>query len=606
MCGIVGYLGSRSAQEVLLQGLEKLEYRGYDSAGIAVMQRDGLKTGKKKGRLDCLKNAIADEDFNGTMGIGHTRWATHGKPSDENSHPHNGSTTRFAVVHNGIIENYQELKKMLIEKGHEFSSETDTEVIPHLLEENYQGDFKEAMRTTVAQLDGSYAICAMSSEDSDTMITVRKDSPLIVGIGEHECFVASDIPAVLKYTKDIMVFEDGEMAVITSEGIKVYSAEGDLINKPITKVDWDMEAAEKGGFPHFMLKEIFEQPEAIRKTLAGRLDGDLVKLNLSITAEELKKINKVVVIACGTASYAGRVGRTLIEKILRIPVSVDVASEFRYMDPIVDENTLALIISQSGETADTLAGLKEARSRGAKVISITNVVGSSIARESDEVIYTQAGPEIAVASTKAYVTQLIAIYLLTLHLGRIIGSISEEKIGEMVRGIRKLPDQIQKILERKDELIAMAAEIKDSEHVFFIGRGVDFTASLEGALKLKEISYIHAEAYAAGELKHGTLALIEEGTPVIAISTQSHLREKTISNIKEIKARGASVYSLCFEGCESMEAASDGLFVLPTTQEILAPVVTVVPLQLLAYYVSVARGNDVDKPRNLAKSVTVE
>lgn len=606
MCGIVGYMGPRSAQEVLLQGLEKLEYRGYDSAGITVAKAEGLKTGKKKGRLDNLKQLMVVEDFRGTAGIGHTRWATHGKPSDENSHPHTGNTSRFSVVHNGIIENYQKLKKILQEKGHEFSSETDTEVIPHLLEENYKGDFKQAMLDTVAQLDGAYAICAMSSEEPDTLIAVRKDSPLIVGIGENECIVASDIPAVLKYTRDVIVFEDGELAVITRDGIQVFTVEGELLDKEVIKIDWDLEAAEKGGFPHFMIKEIFEQPEAVRKTLAGRIENNLVKLDLSITAEELKKINKVVVIACGTASYAGQVGRTLIEKILRIPVSVDVASEFRYMDPLVDENTLALIVSQSGETADTLAGLKEARSRGAKVVSITNVVGSSIARESDEVIYTQAGPEIAVASTKAYVTQLIAIYLLTLHLARIKGSISDEKIGEMVQGLIELPDRISDILVRKDELIAMAEEIKDNEHVFFIGRGVDFTASLEGALKLKEISYIHAEAYAAGELKHGTLALIEEGTPVIAISTQSHLREKTISNIKEVKARGARVFSLCFNDCEGMELESDRVFGLPSTQEVLAPVVTVIPLQMLAYYVSVARGNDVDKPRNLAKSVTVE
>jgi glucosamine--fructose-6-phosphate aminotransferase (isomerizing) len=606
MCGIVGYLGPRSAQEVLLQGLEKLEYRGYDSAGITVAKADGLKTGKKKGRLDNLKQLMVVEDFSGTVGIGHTRWATHGKPSDQNSHPHNGNTSRFSVVHNGIIENYQDLKKMLQEKGHEFSSETDTEVIPHLLEENYQGDFKQAMQDTVAQLDGAYAICAMSSEEPDTLIAVRKDSPLIAGLGENECFIASDIPAVLKYTRDVIVFEDGELAVITRDGMQVFTVEGVALDKEVTKVDWDLEAAEKGGFPHFMIKEIFEQPEAVRKTLAGRIENNLVKLDLSITADELKKINKVVVIACGTASYAGQVGRTLIEKILRIPVSVDVASEFRYMDPIVDENTLALIVSQSGETADTLAGLKEARSRGAKVVSITNVVGSSIARESDEVIYTQAGPEIAVASTKAYVTQLIAIYLLTLHLARIKGSISDEEIGEMVQGLIELPDRISDILVRKDELIAMAEDIKDNEHVFFIGRGVDFTASLEGALKLKEISYIHAEAYAAGELKHGTLALIEEGTPVIAISTQSHLREKTISNIKEVKARGARVFSFCFNDCESMELESDRVFGLPSTQEVLAPVVTVIPLQMLAYYVSVTRGNDVDKPRNLAKSVTVE
>jgi len=606
MCGIVGYVGPREAQDVLLQGLEKLEYRGYDSAGITVWQNQSLKTGKKMGRLSQLKEWMEKEDFTGHTGIGHTRWATHGKPSDENSHPHNGNSTRFSVVHNGIIENYQELRAMLIEKGHVFTSETDTEVIPHLLEEYFEGDFFLAMQKTVEQLKGAYAMCALYQGEPETIIAVRKDSPLIAGLGVKECFIASDIPAVLAYTRDVLIFEDNEMAIITPKGVDVRSVQGQALTKKVQHIDWDMEAAEKSGFPHFMIKEISEQPEAVRKTLAGRIEDGRIKLDLGLTAKELKGINKIVVIACGTASYAGMVGRTLMEKILRIPVSVDVASEFRYMDPIVDEHTLALIVSQSGETADTLAGLKEARKRGARIIAITNVVGSSIARESHEVIYTQAGPEIAVASTKAYVTQLIALYLLTLHLGRIKGNISEKEVTELVKGLQDIPAKIQEVLDRKSEIMEMAEKLKEAEHAFFIGRGVDFTASLEGALKLKEISYIHAEAYAAGELKHGTLALIEEGTPVLAISTQSHLQDKTLSNIKEVKARGARVFSFCFNDNKEIHEESDLYFSLPRTMELLAPIVTVIPLQLLAYYVSVARGNDVDKPRNLAKSVTVE
>ena len=606
MCGIVGYTGKRMAREVLLDGLEKLEYRGYDSAGIAVIQDGCIDMERSVGRLANLADKVAGRSWPGNLGIGHTRWATHGKPSDENSHPHTGNTGRFAVVHNGIIENYQELRRELAEKGHVFTSETDTEVLPHLLEEADQGDFLQAVRETVSRLEGSYAFAAICSDHPGEMIAVRKDSPLVAGLGDGEVFLASDIPAVLKYTRNIVIFEDGEMARIRAEGIEVYDSGGERIEKEVHEILWDIEAAEKGGYPHFMIKEIFEQPSAVLKTLAGRTEGDRVRLDLDLTPEMAGDINKVVVIACGTACYAGMVGRTIIENLLRIPVTVDVASEFRYMNPIVDEHTLALVISQSGETADTLAGLREARSRGAKVVAITNVVGSSIAREADQVIYTQAGPEIAVASTKAYVTQLIAIYLLTLFLGRLRGSVPESLEKELLDGLRKLPEGIREILDRNQEIVDMAEKIREAEDVFFLGRGVDYTASLEGALKLKEISYIHAEAYAAGELKHGTIALIEPGVPVIALATQEHLVDKMVSNIKEVKARGAVVYGFGFSGARAVREESDIFFELPDTLQLLAPVLTVIPLQMLAYHVSVVRGNDVDKPRNLAKSVTVE
>ena len=606
MCGIVGYIGMRQAGDILLDGLEKLEYRGYDSSGIAVMDGGAICLVKAVGRLSELKSRLNGNGPAGTLGIGHTRWATHGKPSDENSHPHAGNTDRFAVVHNGIIENYGRLKSRLIEEGHVFRSETDTEVLPHLLEDSYDGDFLQAVRKTVSQLEGSYAFAAISSDNPQEIIAVRKDSPLVAGIGDGEIFLASDIPAVLKYTRSIMIFEDGEMARITPEGVEVYNEDGARMDKDIQQIDWDIEAAEKGGFPHFMIKEIFEQPQAVRKTLAGRISGTRVSLNLDWSTDEARAINKVAVIACGTACYAGMVGRSIFEQLLRIPVSVDVASEFRYMNPIVDEQTLALVISQSGETADTLAGLREAKARGARVVAITNVVGSSIAREADQVLYTQAGPEIAVASTKAYVTQLVGIYLLALYLGVLRGSVTRELEAQILDGLEALPQAIEDVLDRAGEIIEMADRIKDKNNVFFIGRGVDHTASLEGALKLKEISYIHAEAYAAGELKHGTIALIEPGVPVISLATQGHLLDKMVSNIKEVKARGAEIYGFGFNEGREIREESDQFFQLPESLRILAPVVTVIPLQMLAYYVSVARGNDVDKPRNLAKSVTVE
>lgn len=605
MCGIVGYFGKRDAKDILINGLSRLEYRGYDSAGIALFCDGDIKVKKAQGRLKELEGKLDGND-KGSIGIGHTRWATHGKPSDENSHPHMGSEGTFCVVHNGIIENYIELKEALQKKDCAFLSETDTEVIPNLLEAYNTGDFLETVQKVVAMLDGAYALCVLSKESPEEMIVVRKASPLVVGKGDGEYFVASDIPAILEYTKDVYILEEDEVAYIKNDSIVFYNGAGECIDKDITEITWDLESAEKQGYPHFMLKEIHEQPEAVIKTLAGRIKEGQVDLGLSLTDDFIKSINKVAVVACGTASYAGRVGGNFIEKYLRIPVEAEFASEFRYNDPIIDDKTLVIVVSQSGETADTLAGLREAKEKGATIVAVTNVVGSSIAREAHEVIYTQAGPEIAVASTKAYVTQLVALYLLVLQLGKIRGAIDATFEKEWIDSLEKLPEQIISILEQSDVMEGYAAGLKDSTSAFFIGRGVDNVSSLEGALKLKEISYIHAEAYAAGELKHGTLALITDDVPVIGIATQKHLLEKSISNIIEVKARGAVTYGIGFEGDGHLRRTVDHFYPIPEAREDFAPILTVVPLQLLAYYASLLKGNDVDKPRNLAKSVTVE
>ncbi|AMP20040.1 glutamine--fructose-6-phosphate aminotransferase [endosymbiont 'TC1' of Trimyema compressum] len=605
MCGIVGYFGKREAKDILMNGLFRLEYRGYDSAGIALFCDGDINVTKAQGRLKELEIKLNCEN-RGSIGIGHTRWATHGKPSDENSHPHMGCEGTFCVVHNGIIENYMELKEALQEKGCDFLSETDTEVIPNLLEVYNTGDFLETVQKVVSMLEGAYALCVLSKEFPEEMIVVRKASPLVVGKCDGEYFVASDIPAILEYTKDVYILEEDEVAHIKNKTIAFYNGEGNAIDKEITEITWDLESAEKQGYPHFMLKEIHEQPEAVEKTLAGRIKDGTVQLDLNLTDDFIKSIDKVAVVACGTASYAGRVGGNFIEKYLRIPVEAEFASEFRYNDPIITDKTLVIVVSQSGETADTLAGLREAKSKGAKIVAITNVVGSSIARESDEVIYTQAGPEIAVASTKAYVTQLIALYLLVLQLGKIRGAIDAAFEKSWIEALIKLPEQITSILEQSDIMEVYAAGLKDYTSAFFIGRGVDNVSSLEGALKLKEISYIHAEAYAAGELKHGTLALITDDVPVIGIATQKHLLEKSISNIIEVKARGAITYGIGFEGEGQLRRTVDHFYPIPDALEDFAPILTVVPLQLLAYYASLLKGNDVDKPRNLAKSVTVE
>ncbi|WP_406677065.1 glutamine--fructose-6-phosphate transaminase (isomerizing) [Moorella sp. ACPs] len=606
MCGIVGYLGPRPAVPILVEGLERLEYRGYDSAGIAVLNGGGLVVEKSAGKLHVLKSRLNGNLDGARVGIGHTRWATHGRPSDVNAHPHLDCTGKFAVVHNGIIENYQELREQLVAAGHRFVSETDTEVLAHLVEQLYEGDLFQAVLKMLPALRGSYALAVASAYHPQELVGVRQDSPLIVGLAAGETYLASDIPALLAYTRDTYILENGEIVHIKPEGAKVFDAQGTPKAKEIYHVGWDFQAAEKGGYAHFMLKEIHEQPRALRDTLSGRLqpDGKVKLEGVNLTAEMAASIEKIAVIACGTAHYAGMVGKYLMEKLLRLPVEDDIASEFRYRDPILNEKTLGLVISQSGETADTLASLREAKKAGAQILAITNVVGSSVAREADHVIYTWAGPEIAVASTKAYLTQVLAEYLFTLYLAEKRGK--APWAAELASHLRVMPDYVAEVLKAEARVQELAARVASQEHVFFIGRGMDYAVSLEGALKLKEISYIHAEAYAAGELKHGTIALIEEGTPVIALATQAELLEKMISNIKEVKARGAWVLALTQEGNTAIEKEVDQVLYLPAVPSLLAPIVTVVPLQLLAYYAAVARGCDVDKPRNLAKSVTVE
>ena len=608
MCGIVGYIGPQAAVPILIDGLRKLEYRGYDSAGIAVLE-NGIRVEKKVGKLAALEQALEGKTFTANTGIGHTRWATHGKPSDENSHPHGDCSGRFAVVHNGIIENYLHLREWLKDEGHNFISETDTEVLPHLLEQYYQGDLTEAVRQVIAKVRGSYAMVVLCSEEPDKIVVARQDNPLVVGLGENENFLASDIPALLRYTRSIMILEDGEIAVLTADKVTVTDRDGQPVDKKVIEVTWKPEQAEKQGYEHFMLKEIFEQPKVLRDTLRGRISDDntaVILKDISLDREAVKKVKKLFITACGTAYHAGVVGKYVIEKLARLPVEVDIASEFRYRDPIIDAESLVIVVSQSGETADTLAALREAHRKGARVIAVTNVVDSSIAREADDVIYTWAGPEIAVASTKAYTTQLTAMYLLALYFAEIRGTLQQEEIKEILTCLRQVSGQVQEILKNTSQIEKFASEYAKCENAFFIGRGLDYTVATEGALKLKEISYIHAEAYAAGELKHGTLALIVENMPVVALATQSALMEKMISNIKEVHARGASIIGLALEGMTEIEEVSEKVIYIPKTHPVLTSVLTVVPLQLLAYYMAVARKCDVDKPRNLAKAVTVE
>jgi glucosamine--fructose-6-phosphate aminotransferase (isomerizing) len=609
MCGIVGYIGNRNSQEILIEGLKKLEYRGYDSAGVAVFTEDGLQIKKAKGRLAVLESQLVDAPLHGTAGIGHTRWATHGKPSDVNSHPHTDNSMKFSVVHNGIIENYMSLKEELTAKGHNFVSETDTEVISHLIADIYDGDIVAAVQKAVTRMTGAFALGVLTEYEPDKLVAVRLASPLIIGVGEGENFIGSDIPAILEHTRNVFILNDNEMAVLTRTGVDLMTLEGNFIAREMFRVDWDIVTAEKAGFDHFMLKEIHEQPKAYRDTMSSRIspEGNRITLNeLSMTPEYIKDINRVHIVACGTAYHAGLVGKSVIEKLARIPVEIDVASEYRYRSPIITKDTLVIVVSQSGETADTLAALREARRCGARVLAITNVVGSSVAREADDVITTWAGPEIAVASTKAYTSQLIAFYLLGLHLAQTLGSQTPEYIVEVITAMKQLPGQVETILGQAEVIKVFAEEIAVHNDLFFIGRGLDFAVAQEGSLKLKEISYIHSEAYASGELKHGTLALIEEGVPVIALATQRDLLEKTVSNIKEVKARGAHVMGIGVEGEEELKKAVDTTFQIPKTLDVLSPALSVIPLQLLAYYASLARGNDVDKPRNLAKSVTVE
>lgn len=608
MCGIVGYIGDKQATPILLEGLTKLEYRGYDSAGIAILNDGNINIKKAKGRLNVLKEFVEKDNMEGTIGIGHTRWATHGEPSDTNSHPHLSQSGLIAVVHNGIIENYLPLKKWLLEEGYTFKSETDTEVVANLLEYYYNGDIVEAVKKVLDRIEGSYALGVLCKNNPDMIVAARKEAPLIVGIGNGENFIASDIPAILKHTRSVYFLDDHEIAIIKKDSVEFIDMFGRQVEKSLFEVKWDVEAAEKGGYEHFMIKEIHEQPSAIKDTLRGRIidDSEIVLDDVKITKEDLEKIDKIFIVACGTAYHAGVVGKYVIENLARIPVEVDVASEFRYRNPLVNERTLTIVISQSGETADTIAALKEAKKKGSRVIAITNVVGSSVSREADDVLYTWAGPEIAVASTKAYTTQLIALYLVAMDLAIKRGTITKTKVMELCTELKKLPEKVQHLLDNKETIQKFAYEHYNAKDVFYIGRGLDYAVAMEGSLKLKEISYIHSEAYPAGELKHGTLALVEEGTLVIALATQDDLFEKMLSNIKEVKARGGFLVAFAKQGNLQLEDVVDKVIYIPETLKELTPVLTVVPLQLLAYYMAVEKGCDVDKPRNLAKSVTVE
>ncbi|HBE9571639.1 TPA: glutamine--fructose-6-phosphate transaminase (isomerizing) [Clostridioides difficile] len=610
MCGIVGYLGSRKAAEVIVEGLSKLEYRGYDSAGVAVnsSNEEELNIRKFKGRLSVLAEDLEKNPIDGNLGIGHTRWATHGEPSDVNSHPHFNQAKTIAVVHNGIIENYMEIKEELISEGVKFESQTDTEVIAHLVDKYYEGNLLDAVYKTISKLRGAYALGVICKEHGNELVAVRKDSPLVVGVGEGENFIASDIPALLKYTRDVYFLENGEVVHLKDENVTVYDSNRNLVEKEVFHVTWDVEAASKGGYDYFMSKEIHEQPTGVRETLERRLDdnGNIILDSINISKEDLEKINKVYIVACGTAYNAGLLGKYAIEKFVNIPVITDIASEFRYSDPFVDENSLVILVSQSGETADTLAVLRDSKAKGARILSITNVVGSSIARESDDVFYTWAGPEVAVASTKAYTTQITSLYMIALDFAIKKGTITREFYDSMISKMKEIPSKIQEILDNEEYIKEVAKTVVSSEHAFYLGRGIDYSLAMEGSLKLKEISYIHAEAFAAGELKHGTIALIEKGTPVIAIATQEKLFEKMVSNMEEVRARGAYVVVIAQSHNKDVEKAADKIIYIPNSDDILSPILAVVPMQLLAYHVSVLRGCDVDKPRNLAKSVTVE
>ena len=608
MCGIVGYLGKRKASEVIVDGLEKLEYRGYDSAGIAINTGSELEIRKFKGKLAVLAEDLKKNPIEGNLGIGHTRWATHGEPSDVNSHPHFNSDKSIAVVHNGIIENYSEIRKELSEDGVEFLSKTDTEVIPHLISKYYNGNLLEAVFKAEECLRGAYALGVISNHANDELVAVRKDSPLVVGVGEDEYFVASDIPALLKYTREVYFLENGETVHIKGNSITIYNENREVVEKEPFHVTWDIEAASKGGFDCFMNKEIHEQPQGVKDTIERRLDenGKIVLDSIKLTKNELENINRIYIVACGTAYHAGLLGKKAIEKYVKVPVIADIASEFRYSDNFVDEKSLVILVSQSGETADTLAVLRDSKKKGARILAVTNVVGSSIAREADDVFYTWAGPEIAVASTKAYTTQIVSLYMIALDFALELGTISEDEYKSVIDEMLSIPKKIEEVLNQKEHIKEIAEEIKDKNHIFYLGRGIDYYLALEGSLKLKEISYIHAEAFAAGELKHGTIALIEEGTPVVALATQDKLFEKMVSNMEEVRARGANVIAIAKKHNKEVENVANGVIYIPEASDLLVPILAVVPMQLLAYYVSSLKGLDVDKPRNLAKSVTVE
>ena len=608
MCGIVGYVGESQAAPILLEGLSKLEYRGYDSAGMAVYDGEKIHVKKATGRLKVLSELTHDGTMlPGHVGIGHTRWATHGEPSDVNAHPHCNTDQTIAVVHNGIIENYLKLKNMLLEKGYRFISETDTEVLAQLLDYYYKGNPLEAITKVMHRVEGSYALGIIFSDYPDTVYSVRKDSPLIVGKGTDGNLIASDVPAVLKYTREVFFIQNEEIACLKKDAIEFYNVDGELIQKESKMIEWDVNAAEKGGYEHFMLKEMYEQPKTVRDTLSPRIkDGKIEIEELGMTDEEIRAINRIHIVACGSAYHTGVTAKYVFEGMARIPVEVDLASEFRYRNPILDENDLVIIISQSGETADSLAALREAKSQEIKTLGIVNVVGSSIAREADKVMYTWAGPEIAVATTKAYSAQLIAQYLLAIKFAAARGRITDQEVEEYLGDLKKLPDQIELLLSNQTKIQKFANRYIAAKDVFFIGRGIDYAISMEGSLKLKEISYVHSEAYAAGELKHGTISLIEDGTLVVAVATQEDLYKKTVSNMVEVKTRGAFVMAVTNEGNIDIEKAADYVIYIPLTNKYFTNSLAIIPLQLFGYYVSVGKGCDVDKPRNLAKSVTVE
>lgn len=606
MCGIVGYIGRGNTKKIILQGLKTLEYRGYDSSGIALISKGNIVVEKKAGRIEKLEESIAGKDYPSDIGIGHTRWATHGVPSDKNSHPHYSMDKSVAVVHNGIIENYQNLRKELVGKGFIFSSDTDTEVISQLIQDMYNGDILDTVEKVIKRLVGSYAIGVIHKDHPNELICAKEHSPLVIGIGNGENFIASDVSALLKYTKDVYYLEDGDIATLKIGSVEIFDRDKKTVSREKKHIEWSLEQATKCGYPHFMLKEIFEQPQVIKETFEKRVHNKKIDFSDILTYEEIKNINKIYIVACGTAYHAGLQGQFAFQKIAKLEVFTDVASEFRYSNPFIDEKTMVIFVSQSGETSDTLAALKEAKTKKALTVAITNVVGSTISREAHKVIYTMAGPEIAVASTKAYTTQITIFYLFSLYIGKLKGVISDEKYQEYLSDIENIPEKVQKVINNHEKIKFIAEYLKDKTNGFFIGRGLDYKIALEASLKMKEVSYIHTEAFASGELKHGTIALIESGTPVIVIATQKNLLDKSVSNIKEVKARGAYIITVGFENDESLKEVSDSFISLPLCDDLFSGFLSIIPLQLLAYYTSSLKGIDVDKPRNLAKSVTVE
>ncbi len=607
MCGIVGFVGNTNAAPILLNNLEKLEYRGYDSAGISVIENGCIVTKKAKGRIANLKKITDDgKNVNGCLGIGHTRWATHGEPNDINSHPHESMHGKFAVVHNGIIENYVSIRESLTKKGFKFMSETDTETVTQLLESYYDGNIMDAIVKTLHMIDGSYALGIICNDCTDKFYAVKKDNPLIIGLGDGENYIASDVTALIEHTRKVCYLEDNEIAVISKDSVHIYNLNGEEVEVKVKEIDWNINAAEKGGYPHFMMKEIMEQPKVIRDTVTPRIKNGEVVLDGIELDRYLDTVNKIVITACGSAYHAGVVGKYVLEKLARVPVEVDLASEFRYRDPMIDKNSLVIAVSQSGETADTLAALKEAKRRGAKTIAIVNVVSSAIATTADDVIYTWAGPEIAVATTKAYSAQLTVFYLLAIYMARRLGKIDDARNAQLIADLINLPEKVEKLFEQKTVIQNMASLYFNEKHIFFIGRNLDYASALEGSLKLKEISYIHSEAYAAGELKHGTISLIEEGRLVVAVACQNQLFEKTLSNIREVKARGADIVAIVDESNTVIESETDKVLYIPSTDPLFTASLSVIPMQFFGYYVAAANGCDIDKPRNLAKSVTVE